>query len=74
MMGPGDITEHASAICWGGGGACRWRRQGAHHVFLIKEYCLNVSAGRDGGCSHSGITRVPGSERKREGSRMVQEV
>lgn len=58
----------------GGGGACRWRRQGAHHVFLIKEYCLNVSAGRDGGCSHSGITRVPGSERKREGSQTVQEV
>lgn len=43
-------------------------------MFLIKEYCLNVSAGRNGGCSHSGISRVPGSEGKREGSRTVQEV
>lgn len=61
---------HCPYVAGGGGGAEPVGGGGGrvHHVFLIKEYCLNVPAGRNGGCSHSGISRVPGSEGKREGS------
>lgn len=53
---------------WRGGGTEPVNGGGrVQHVFLIKEYCLNVPAERDGGCSHSGITRVPGSEKKEGG-------
>ncbi len=47
---------------------------GAHHVFFIYVDCLNVFQGRDGGWSYgSSKSRVPGSEKKREGQKRRRE-